>query len=226
MRLKAIMEAAVRPKLHAELWQRYSLPLPADDEIRRFLVREKGFNDKTVDEFIEEFKETLSFAGWLRSDKIMDGKDRKSSDKSRPVKIGDLVQWTSDGKDQFTEPREVLSLSDDDQWAFVPGTTTGFPVGELTVMSPKIENQSKSTTDGGPVPPVNPFESAPPRKTADEGWTGPTVKLDLPRKNAIEIRLKHKVTPAEFEKIKQVFALSELSFLADPGESSDDDPQK
>jgi hypothetical protein len=45
--------------------------------------------------------------------------------------------------------------------------------------------------------------------------TGPSVQFDLPRGNAIEIRLRSKVTPEEFRKIKQIFELSEMAFIED-----------
>ena len=49
------------------------------------------------------------------------------------VKIGDKVQWTSQGADQFTEPRKIKSISEDGQYAFVEGSDTGIPVKELSI---------------------------------------------------------------------------------------------
>ena len=51
-------------------------------------------------------------------------------------------------------------------------------------------------------------------------WAGPKVRFDLPRGNFIEIRLKSKVTPQEFQKIKKIFDLSELAFLEDDNSES------
>ena len=45
-------------------------------------------------------------------------------------------------------------------------------------------------------------------------------RVPLPRGNVIEIRLKSKVTAAEFEKIKKLLDLSEMSFVM----SNDDQP--
>ena len=49
------------PKLHADLWEQYKAKLPDDIEIRRYLVRGRNFNDRTVDTFIQEYKSTLEF---------------------------------------------------------------------------------------------------------------------------------------------------------------------
>src|SRR5260370_12570354 len=52
---------------------------------------------------------------------------------------GDLVQWTSDGVDQFETPRRVQSVHrrDGKEWAFVEGTSTGVLLSELTVVTPE-----------------------------------------------------------------------------------------
>jgi hypothetical protein len=57
----------------------------------------------------------------------------------KSVDTGDLVQWTSDGVDQFETPRRVQSVHrrDGKEWAFVEGTNTGVPLSELTVVTPK-----------------------------------------------------------------------------------------
>jgi hypothetical protein len=68
--VEAIKKAALTPRMHNDLYTRYGIPLPPDDEIRRYLVRERGFNDKTVGEFIEEYKATISFAKLTGADKM------------------------------------------------------------------------------------------------------------------------------------------------------------
>ena len=54
------------------------------------------------------------------------------------VKIGDSVQWTSQGTDQFAEPRKIKSISEDGKYAFVEGSDTGIPVAELSVTEVKL----------------------------------------------------------------------------------------
>jgi hypothetical protein len=55
---------------------------------------------------------------------------------------------------------------------------------------------------------------------ASPEWAGPVVKLDLPRGNMVEIRLRKKVTPKEFESLKRIFDLSELSFVEDESQET------
>jgi hypothetical protein len=58
----AIREAALNPEIHRTLWERWGGELPPDASLRTFLTLNLGFNDATVDDFIEEYKKTVSFA--------------------------------------------------------------------------------------------------------------------------------------------------------------------
>ena len=44
-------------------------------------------------------------------------------------------------------------------------------------------------------------------------FDGPMVHVDLPRGNAIDIRLRKKITKDEFAKVLQIFELSEIAFV-------------
>jgi hypothetical protein len=59
---EAVKTSALRPRIHQSMWERYSHHLPADDELRRHLVREKSFTDAAVGDFIKQYKSTLEFA--------------------------------------------------------------------------------------------------------------------------------------------------------------------
>lgn len=57
-----IREAALRPAMHRDLWQEYRASLPSNESLQFKLVTEKGFTPGGADEFISEWKRTLSFA--------------------------------------------------------------------------------------------------------------------------------------------------------------------
>jgi hypothetical protein len=48
--------------------------------------------------------------------------------------VGDYVQWTSDGVDQFKPARKVRQIQDRHAW--VDGSQTGIPISEVTVAEP------------------------------------------------------------------------------------------
>ncbi len=61
-RRAALREAALAPRIHAELWERYGVDLPSDQSLKRFLVLERSFNEASVDELLAEYKQTMAFA--------------------------------------------------------------------------------------------------------------------------------------------------------------------
>jgi hypothetical protein len=62
----------------------------------------------------------------------------RSEPEQNAANIGDLVQWTSGGVDQFEMPKRVRRVErhEGQEWAFVEGTETAVPVSELTVVTP------------------------------------------------------------------------------------------
>jgi len=80
-RLASIKHAALAPKLHAELWGKWKASLPPDDEIRRFLVRERGFYDKSVNDFIAQYKATLAFANLSDADMMPPADEDQTEEK-------------------------------------------------------------------------------------------------------------------------------------------------
>ena len=62
-RRDALRAAALGPRIHAELWERYGNELPSEQSLRRFLVVERSFNETAVDELLDEYKVTMAFAG-------------------------------------------------------------------------------------------------------------------------------------------------------------------
>jgi len=129
----ALRQAALSPKIYQEILARFSEGLPsADSAISSFLLREKDFNRKTVDSFISDFRANLKLANITGSANMP---PRKDGDASEPkVKVGDFVQWTSGGVDQFAPPKRIARISPDFKFVFVEGSDSGLPVEEIAVV--------------------------------------------------------------------------------------------
>jgi hypothetical protein len=66
-----VKDAALAPPINAELWQKYGTEgLPTSEVIRHYLIFERHFNEDVVDSFIANFKDTISFAKLVSSDKM------------------------------------------------------------------------------------------------------------------------------------------------------------
>jgi hypothetical protein len=85
---REIREAAVRPKLHGELWEKYGSEFPSDVNLRHYLIldHEPPFNENWVDHFIGEFKATLGFSGLLESDNMSSDEDDTEADQGEAVR--------------------------------------------------------------------------------------------------------------------------------------------
>jgi hypothetical protein len=183
--VKAVQSAALSPKIHAALWEKYGGELPADEEIRRHLLKDRGFNHKTVDEFIDEFRATLSFAGLIGGDKIRGVDPQPDPGDSRPpkpIKQGEFVQWTSQGVDQFDLPRRVVGASEDGRFVFVEGTRTGIPANQVAVVDPPTVDRAPSR-----------------RPISQPGMREDTFTLD---EGQVVIQLPDRLSASSFEDLK------------------------
>jgi hypothetical protein len=57
-----IRQAALKPKIHNELWQKWQAALPSDFTFETYLVRDRGFSEAGARDLIPEYKATLAFA--------------------------------------------------------------------------------------------------------------------------------------------------------------------
>lgn len=71
-RAHLIKQAALTPKIHAQLWKRWGVGLPSPENLRHTLMFdwETPFNENTVDTFIKEYKDTIAFAKLSESDSL------------------------------------------------------------------------------------------------------------------------------------------------------------
>ena len=80
---KAVKQAAIRPKIFAELLRRWSPDnLPSDQTITHFLIKEKDFNPNAIPSFLKSFKDTIKYAKLSSSDTMSTDDEQQSSDDS------------------------------------------------------------------------------------------------------------------------------------------------
>jgi len=61
-RKDAIQEAALRPAIHEEMWEKYHNDLPSDRNLLWELTRDRGFTERGAGEFIRVYRSTIAFA--------------------------------------------------------------------------------------------------------------------------------------------------------------------
>jgi len=61
-RMQAVREAALTPKIHQAMWEKYGSSLPSDIELRKWLITEKDFSESGAKSFIKEYRNTARYA--------------------------------------------------------------------------------------------------------------------------------------------------------------------
>ncbi len=86
-RADAIRTAALTPEIHRELWDQYGLDLPSDANLR-YRLSERGFTDSGAEEFVKEYKATISFAMTGIEDDPREGNQLDTTDRIEPSTVG------------------------------------------------------------------------------------------------------------------------------------------
>jgi hypothetical protein len=138
-RAQALQLAALTPGIHSDLYQRYQHMLPADVVLATYLTRDRGYNASAVDALIDEYKDTLAFAGL---DKPEAKNDSVASDPldplpPAPVKVGDIVQIEINGAFQLKEPKPIEEIQEyeGEKWVFVKGEKTAVKMEQVILQS-------------------------------------------------------------------------------------------
>jgi hypothetical protein len=146
-RAAALKDAALSPKIFAELFERYGTATGIDDALlvhaltaERVQQGKAPYSDESAADVLRVYRDSLGYAGLANSDKETDVGPAPAEPPSEaaptriPAKKGDFAQWVSDGVVQFDEPRRVRAVSDDGDWAFVEGSQTGIAMSELEIV--------------------------------------------------------------------------------------------
>ncbi|GAA2614268.1 hypothetical protein SMC26_24140 [Actinomadura fulvescens] len=59
----SIRMAALLPRIHKELYDKYGASLPSDASLKHELIMTRNFTESGADDFISQYKKTLAFAG-------------------------------------------------------------------------------------------------------------------------------------------------------------------
>lgn len=143
---KAAMErAAFAPDLFAKLRTEFPGPLPNDELLKSYLLR-NGFLLTTVDQAIRAYRDTISLVETGATSYTAPNEEESpaDSDKDQKFEVGDLVQWESGGVLRMETPRLIRAIQDG--WAFVEGSETGIPMEELLLEKKRAAASPPPTT--------------------------------------------------------------------------------
>lgn len=142
---KLIRSVALTPAAHQALLGEYPLGLASDGTVLHFLY-EQGFNEAAARELLDEYKETASTIGLYEPSNEVD-KDGKISDslsdKMPPkIKVGDRVQVTIAGVDQFADGAVVLGFDGDGAWVYTDQAKSAAKLEEVKLLEAATETHT------------------------------------------------------------------------------------
>lgn len=138
-RAKWLRHFALSPPLIRSLWKEWGARPPSDTVARSHLKIERKLNEQSARTLLGIYKDNLSFTGLKGRGKVpaeLSEADGPSTDGETEVKIGDYIQWTPGGVDQFKPARRVTWVSPDGSHVQVHGSPTGIPMSEINVVNP------------------------------------------------------------------------------------------
>jgi hypothetical protein len=124
------------------LWELWKHEPPSDSIARSILKVDLHYSDYAANELLAVYKENLHYIPKGKSaispdaapaQSNVNGTQEKVAPKV-PAKVGEFVQWTSGGVDQFESPARVTWVSDDQSFLRVHGNLTGIPMSEVTTV--------------------------------------------------------------------------------------------
>ena len=142
-RKRALKEACLSPKAYRLCWDTWGAELP--DSMRSTLIFTHQFNDSSVDGFLANYKKSIEFAGLMDATSTKEDGSERLNEKKLPPKVGDFVQWEHDGVLGLPKALRVAKISDDEEYAWVEGHTTGLPVSELIAADPPPVMEQKDS---------------------------------------------------------------------------------
>ena len=142
---QAIKTAALTPKIHQQLWQRWHGSQTSDANMKHLLILELNppFNPNTADTVIKVYRDTIAFAkpdvsaivplaaGDSEAESEAEGSETNTFEGGYRPKIGDYVQWEHNGVLGLPEPTRVKGFSPDGEWAYIESQHGAVPVKEL-----------------------------------------------------------------------------------------------
>lgn len=131
---------AMNPPLMAHLFEHWEGGTVADPVARTYLKTSIGMNEQSARSALGIYKENLSHVdgkgdskGDVSDAEIDDFRERDNGVSFGGARVGDVVDWEVNGALCNSEPLRVRALSDDAEWVFVHGSSTGIPMDQTIV---------------------------------------------------------------------------------------------
>lgn len=227
---RLIQEAALSPTIFRELWDEFFKPddgMAPDESMIHYLRWDRAdgvFNEGVILPLIADFKATVGFAK-LADGAMMSRQDDKLSDEalgSGHVRVGDFIQWTSQGAAMWKTPLQVVRIDEKDGDKYVAvigedGQEGWVPMNQTTVEKPpEGKGRGDNSGTGSFKPPVvGRRDEEVPAEMEESRWKIPSGQVVM--------RHPREMTKRDFKALKKLLDVLEFSAL---GEDETNDSEK
>lgn len=188
----SLKEAAFTPSLYRELRERFpDVWVPPEEGVATYLNK-RGFNSTAVRPAAKAFLQTMRYLQKMGVTESSSQAGEQAQESSPPPKataqvvfggarIGDLVQWESNGILMLDKPHRVRRISEDGRWIAVEGSETGIPM-EQVIVHEQTQGQEKFA-DPPRFPPSEPAgqENGPGTDLRFQLGKGIVVRINSPK---------------------------------------------
>jgi hypothetical protein len=152
-RQEEIKKAALSPKWYEYCWSKWGKEMPP--AMRSNLLIEHGFVESTVGGFLEDYRKTIAFAGLL-DDVIFNEKNKGTPQSKDGFRIGDWVQWETQGCLRLPTAKRISAFLDGGNYATVEGSNNPVPIAELIPAEPVEEAENPRLPSNVAIPAFKP----------------------------------------------------------------------
>ncbi len=82
---KLIKQAALKPQIHRDMWDKFGVELPSDGALHDYLVFERKFTEEAGNALIGQYHDTIEFAKLAASDKVVSNQDSPESEQNPSI---------------------------------------------------------------------------------------------------------------------------------------------
>jgi hypothetical protein len=82
---RILKQVALKPEMHAYLWNQYRLELPSDQTLQSHFVFDKNFSEETAKAFLADYKDTIKFAKLSAGDTIQETANKNGNEQTNSI---------------------------------------------------------------------------------------------------------------------------------------------
>lgn len=154
-----IRRLALKPSVHAKLFEAYPEGIKSNATAEHFLVFTEGYSKGAAGDIVSEFKETAHYAGLFQPGDVPStspSKGKPQTEKTR-IEVGDLIQIEIGGAFSLPNPERVRAVQEHNghSWLFVENHEAGVLVEQAILVE-----KGASDVQSSVVPPTLPLKMA------------------------------------------------------------------